>query len=104
MRHIGKFFLISTAVFLFWLILSTIGWSSVFGKRDLWIVQVIHLPLVLYGAPFRWVKPGSVLDGPALLALPALFWGGILYASCLGIAWLRRAQPRGAADANSGRG
>lgn len=92
MKHFIKLTLISTTIFLLWLLMSWIGWTAVFAKDHVWVGRLFDLPLRFYAVPFGWVKPGSTLDGPILFLLPAIFWGCVLYGFFLLFSRWHRAQ------------
>ncbi|OGV78946.1 MAG: hypothetical protein A3K19_23995 [Lentisphaerae bacterium RIFOXYB12_FULL_65_16] len=86
LKHVAGFLFSGASVYLFWVLVSGVGWAGVFGKRENVFVASCQCIAQVMILPFQWIKPGSMFDGPYVsFVLFLCSWGILVCGIALGI-------------------
>ena len=85
--HVFGILVWSLIAFGLYFVLNGIGWSPVITRHETGLTKICGTLSGILTAPFLWISPHGIFDGPQILLLMSLFWGVIFYSV---YAFLRR--------------
>jgi hypothetical protein len=87
--HVFGMLIWSLVSFALYTVLTGIGLAPIVSRHETALTKICGVLSGILAAPFIWIPPQSILDGPQAFVLMSIFWGLVFY--CL-YAFLRRHQ------------